>query len=170
SSGLALRHSRASANASQFPTRVVFFVQPHGQVPAAWNIPIPGLPAAADRFAERPLGGLLAEDFSEVLRPLHPFRDRLLAIEGLAHTVALADIAEITRSGGDLNNHSVSVAGLLTGTRALQRPGQPCTGSSRSLDQELAVRTAAPGRFGSRVYGSDYVPNATVAPFSFLGP
>lgn len=173
SSGLALRRSRASADAGSFPSRVVFFVQPHGQVPAAWKMPVPGLPAgpaATDRFAERPLGALAPEDFSEVLRPLHPFRDRLLAIEGLAHTVALADIAEITRSGGDLNNHSVSVAGLLTGTRALQRPGLPCTGGARSLDQELALRTGAPGRFGSRVYGSDYVPNSTVAPFSFLGP
>jgi len=170
SSGLALRHPGARADAGAFPTRIVFFVQPHGHVPGAWNMPIPGLPEAAGQFADRPLAGLAAGDFSEVLRPLHPFRDRLLAIEGLAHTVALADIAEITRTGGDLNNHSVSVAGLLTGTRALQRPGLPCTGASRSLDQELAARTAAPGRFGSRLYGSDYVPNSTVAPFSFLGP
>ena len=40
----------------------------------------------------------------------------------------------------------------------------------RSIEQVLALRTSGPGRFGSRVYGFDYVPNLTVAPFSFLGP
>ena len=48
-------------------------------------------------------------------------------------------------------------------------PGARCTGGARSLDQELALRTAAPGRFASRVWGADYVPNQTVAPFSFIG-
>src|SRR5258706_66023 len=42
------------------------------------------------------------------------------------------------------------------------------TGGARSLDQELGVRLAGPGRFSSRVYGADYVPNQTVSPFSFL--
>jgi len=150
------------------PSRVVFFVTPHGHVPNAWTMPIPGAPAAG--FAERSLVDLAPADLSDVLRPLHPFRKRLLAVEGLSHTSVLADIAEIMRTGGDLNNHSVGVAGLLTGTRAQQNSGAPCTGGARSLDQELAVRTGAPGRFGSRVYGFDYVPNSTVAPFSFLGP
>jgi hypothetical protein len=165
--GLAVRRPRARAADSTPPARVVFFVQPHGHIPNAWNMPIPGVPD--DQFSERSLVDLAPEDFSEVLRPLHPFRERLLAIEGLAHTSVLADLAEIQRTGGDMNNHSVSVAQLLTVSRALQIPGAPCTGGARSLDQELALRTAAPGRFGSRVYGSDYVPNSTMAPFSFLG-
>jgi hypothetical protein len=150
------------------PSRVVFFVTPHGHVPNAWTMPIPGAPATG--FAERSLVDLAPADLSDVLRPLHPFRKRLLAVEGLSHTSVLADIAEVMKTGGDLNNHSVGVAGLLTGTRAQQNAGSPCTGGARSLDQELAVRTGAPGRFGSRVYGFDYVPNSTVAPFSFLGP
>ena len=150
------------------PSRVVFFVTPHGLVPSSWTMPIPGGPT--DAFAERSLVGLAPADLSVVLRPLHPFRDRLLAVEGLSHATVLADIAEITRTGGDLNNHSIGVAGLLTGSRALQKTGIPCTGGARSLDQELALRTGGAGRFGSRVYGFDYVPNSTVAPFSFLGP
>jgi hypothetical protein len=150
------------------PTRIVFFVTPHGLVPDSWRMPIPGGPG--DAFAERSLVGLAPSDFSAVLRPLHPFRDRLLGVEGLAHASVLADIAAIQRTGGDLNNHSIGVAGLLTGSRALQRSGVPCTGGARSLDQELAVRLGGGGRFGSRVYGFDYVPNSTVAPFSFLGP
>ena len=158
----------AGGGGAMSPSRVVFFVTPHGHVPNAWTMPIPGAPAAG--FAERSLVDLAAPDFSEVLRPLHPFRKRLLAVEGLSHTSVLADIAEVMRTGGDLNNHSVGVAGLLTGTRAQQNGGAPCTGGSRSLDQELALRTGAPGRFGSRVYGFEYVPNSSVAPFSFLGP
>jgi hypothetical protein len=158
----------ALADSPDSPTRIVFFVTPHGHVPNGWMMPIPSGPTNA--FAERSLLPLAPTDFSDVLRPLHSFRDRLLVVEGLSHTAALADIAQVMKTGGDLNNHSVGVADLLTGTRALQIQSAPCSGGARSLDQELALRTLAPGRFGSRVYGFDYVPNSTVAPFSFLGP
>jgi hypothetical protein len=150
------------------PTRVVFFLTPHGHTPLGWNMPIPNGPYEA--FAERSLLPLAPADFSPILRPLYAFRDRLLVVEGLSHTSALEDIAEVMKSSGDLNNHSIGVANVLTGTRAMQISGSPCTGGGRSIDQELALRTIAPGRFGSRVYGFDYVPNQTVAPFSFLGP
>jgi len=163
------RPSRLRADAAPAPKRVVFFVTPHGLVPKSWMMAIPNGPT--DRFAQLPLADLAAAEFSEVLRPLHPFRDRLLPIEGLSHTSVLADLADLIRANtGDRNNHSVAVAHLLTGTTALQRAGTPCSGGARSIDQELAVRTGAPGRFGSRVYGFDYIPNATVAPFAFLGP
>jgi hypothetical protein len=169
-SAVAVPSGRAvRADAAPPPKRIVFFVTPHGFVPKSWMMEIPGGPT--DRFAERPLADLGVDDFSEVLRPLHAFRNRLLPIEGLSHTSVLADIAALVRARtGDSNNHSVAVAHLLTGAPALQRSGTPCSGGARSLDQELAVRTGAPGRFGSRVYGFDYIPNATVAPFSFLGP
>jgi hypothetical protein len=150
------------------PRRIVFFIQPHGHIPKAWNLPMPGVPYTAD--AAVPLEGLAQADLPEVLRPLHAFRTRLLVVEGLAHTSMLWDIAEVTRTQGDLNNHQVAVADLLTGTRAAQIPGARCTGGARSLDQVLGDRLAAPGRFASRVYGADYVPNQTVSPFSFLGP
>ena len=158
----------ARANGPSAPSRIVFYVQPHGHIPNAWNMDIPGGPS--DRFAERALVGLAPEEMSSTLRALHPFRERILAIEGLSHTSALADIAEITRQGGDLNNHQVGVADLLTGSRALQRSGTYCSGGARSLDQELARRGSAPGRFDSRVYGFDYIPNSVVSPFSYLGP
>jgi Protein of unknown function (DUF1552) len=166
--GLGMRsESRAIAGGPTGPSRIVFFVTPHGHVPKGWNMAIPN--GDVNAFAERSLNGLSSADFSEVLRPLHAFRDRLLVVEGLAHTSVLQDIAELIKSGGDGNNHNVAVAHLLTGTRARQRAGGPCTGGGRSIDQELALRTAAPGRFGSRVYAFDYIPNAVVAPFSFLG-
>jgi hypothetical protein len=163
------RGSAARADGTGFPSRIVFYVQPHGHIPNAWNMAIPG--GATDRFAERSLLGLDPEDLSPTLRPLYPFRDRLLAIEGLSHTSALADIAAVMQAGsGDLNNHQIGVADVLTGSRALQRTGTYCTGGSRTLDQELAVRLSAPGRFDSRVYGFDYIPNSIVSPFSYLGP
>jgi Protein of unknown function (DUF1552) len=160
---------RAFAEGNVFPSRIVFFVQPHAHVANSWKLTLPGLPT--DTFVEQSLRDLSVSEFSTVLKPLHAYRDRLLVVEGLAHTSVLMDIAEVKRANmnGDANNHSIAVAGLLSGARALQTPGLTCTGGARTLDQELALRTAAPGRFGSRVYGSDYVPNLTVAPFSFLG-
>jgi hypothetical protein len=163
------RSLTARANSPELPSRIVFYVQPHGHIPKAFNMDIPGGPV--DQFAERSLLALSPTDFSSTLRPLYPFRDRLLAIEGLSHTSALADIAAVMRAGsGDMNNHQIGVADVLSGTRALQRTGTYCTGGARTLDQELAVRLAAPGRFNSRVYGFDYIPNSVVSPFSYLGP
>jgi Protein of unknown function (DUF1552) len=156
------------AQTSLAPKRVVFFVQPHGHVPSSYTMAT-GAPASA--VGQLDLTGLAQADLSEVLRPLHPYRDRLLAIDNLAHTNALEDIAHVVASGGgDINNHNVAVADLLSGARAAQRPGFPCTGGAITIDQVLAQRTAGPGRFSSRVWGGDYIPNQAVAPFSFLGP
>lgn len=159
----------AHADQPETPSRIVFYVQPHGNIPNAWNMPIPDGPT--DAFAQRSLADLAPEDFSPTLRPFHAFRKRILAIEGLSHTAAIADLAAVWRAGsGDSNNHQIGVADVLTGTRALQRPGTYCSGGSRSIDQELARRLSAPGRFDSRVYGFDYVPNSMASPFSYLGP
>lgn len=167
-SGLLAGRRLAHAETITSPSRIVFYVQPHGHVPNAWTMAIPN--GATDVFAARSLGGLTADEMCPSLRALHPFRDRLLAIEGLSHTASLADIAAVTRAGsGDLNNHQIAVADLLTGSRALQRGGGAyCAGGATSIDQVLAVRTGAPGRFGSRVYGFDYIPNSMPSPFSYL--
>jgi hypothetical protein len=163
------RDRLARAGGPAYPSRIVFYVQPHGHIPDAWNMPIPGGPT--DQYAERSLATLQPSDFSPTLAPLYDFRDRLLAIEGLSHTIALADIEAVTQAGsGDLNNHQIAVADLLTGARALQQPGTYCTGGAQTVDQVLAARGSAPGRFDSRVYGYDYVPNSVVSPFSYLGP
>jgi len=161
-----LKGSIARAGGNSAPARIVFYVQPHGHLPKTWKMDVPGGPT--DAVATRSLVGLAPADFSPTLRPLYAFRDRLLAVEGLSHTSALADIAAVMKTGGDLNNHQIGVADVLTGERALQRAGTYCTGGARTLDQELAVRLAAPGRFDSRVYGFDYVPNSVVSPFSYL--
>jgi hypothetical protein len=168
-SSLFHQSSIARADGMTYPSRIVFYVQPHGHIPDAWSMAIPGGPT--DQFAERSLLDLQPTDFSPTLQPLYGFRDRLLAIEGLSHTSALVDIAAVAKAGtGDLNNHQIGVADVLTGSRALQQAGTYCTGGARSLDQELASRGSAPGRFDSRVYGFDYIPNSVVSPFSYLGP
>jgi hypothetical protein len=165
------RGSIARADVPAFPSRIVFYVQPHGHIPAAWNMTIPGAPPP-DQYAEMPLAALTqATNLSQPLQPLFAFRDRLLVIEGLSHTAALADIAAVLAAGtGDLNNHQVAVADLLSGSRALQQPGTYCTGGATTVDQILAKRLSAPGRFDSRYYGFGYVPNSVVSPFSYLGP
>jgi hypothetical protein len=156
------------SGAGSGPPRIVFYVQPHGHIPSTVNMSIPG--GSTTNFAEMPLTGLAQSDLSSILRPLYPFADRLLAIEGLCHTSALVDIEDVTLAGtGDLNNHQVGVADVLTCNRALQQPGTYCTGGGISIDQLLANRLAAPGRYGSRVYGFNYVPNSVVSPFSYLG-
>lgn len=163
------RGRSALAGPTTFPPRIIFYVQPHGRLPLAWNMPIPGGPT--DQFAVRPLGDLALTDFSPTLQPLYDYRDKLLVIEGLCHTSVLWDIAQVMAAGsGDLNNHQVAVAGTLTGSRALQQPGTYCTGGATTLDQVLGQRTAGPGRFDSRVYGFNYVPNSVISPFSYLGP
>ena len=159
----------ARASSPTYPSRIVFYVQPHGHIPNAFNMPIPGAPT--NQFAELSLANLAQSELSPTLQPLYAYRDRLLAIEGLSHTSALADIAAVMAAGsGDLNNHQVGVADVLTGSRALQRPGIYCTGGAMTVDQVLAARLSAPGRFDSRVYGFDYIPNSVVSPFSYLGP
>jgi hypothetical protein len=168
-SSLLYRGSIARAGAPTFPSRIVFYVQPHGHIPNAWNMAVPG--GATDAYAEMSLLELAASDLSPTLAPLYAYRDRLIAIEGLSHTSALADIAAVNQAGtGDANNHQIGVADVLTGARALQQQGTYCTGGAETIDQVLAARGAAAGRFDSRVYGFDYVPNSVVSPFSYLGP
>ena len=167
-SGIVNAPGAAKAGPSTSPTRILFYVQPHGHIPNAFKMAIPDGPANA--FAERSLTPLAASDLSPTLRPLHPFRDKLIAIEGLSNTAALADIAAVMAAGsGDLNNHQIAVADILAGTRALQRSGTYCTGGARTLDQELAKRLTMAGHYDSRVYGYNYIPNSIVSPFSYLG-
>src|SRR5579859_1279422 len=163
------RVARAGGTAS--PSRIVFYVQPHGHLPAAWNMPIPGAPPL-DQYAEMSLASLQQpSDLCQPIQSLFPFRDRMLVVEGLSHTAALADIAAVTAAGtGDLNNHQIGVADVLTGARALQQSGTYCTGGATTVDQVLARRLAAPGRYDSRYYGFPYYPNSVASPFSYLGP
>lgn len=160
--------ARSASADTRGPLRVVFFVQPHGHVWSRWHMPVPYV--APTGYGERALADVSAAEFSDVLRPLHPMRQNILAIEGLAQTSALADLAVIRREHlPDDNDHHVGTAHVLCPQRTLQRAGTFATGNSPSIDQVIAQRTAGAGRFASRVYGYDYMPNAAVTPFSFVG-
>ena len=136
----------------------------------AWNMPLPAVRRIA--FAERSLASARA-------RGLQP---------------DLAAAASVPRSAARRRG-SVAHVGARRhrrGDEAERRSQQPlrwasrtCSRAARALQRSAARRApaararsirssrcerSAPGRFGSRVYGFDYVPNSTVAPFSFLGP
>src|SRR5215468_3638612 len=92
-SALLDQNRTALADATAPPSRIVFYIQPHGHIPAAWKMAIPGAPPA-NQYAEMSLAALQKPtDLCEPLQSLFAFRDRLLVIEGLAHTASLADIA-----------------------------------------------------------------------------
>ena len=102
--------------------------------------------ADATQFAERvaPRRSRRAE-FSPTLAPLYPYRDRLLAIEGLcAHVGAGRHRRGDAAGSGDLNNHQVGVADVLTGARALQRAGHVLHRAARATHRPGARRCATP--------------------------
>ena len=94
----------ASGDGPSFPSRIVFFIQPHAHIPNAWNMPMPG--ATTTSFAERSLIGLTSGEFSPALRPLHPFRNHLLAIDKPA-----GDRFTAPAPGGSIAANSSGVSG-----------------------------------------------------------
>src|SRR5262245_15000601 len=120
-----------AAYAQTVPKRLVVLYTEHGPVTGRWEFRPPGMPATPAAEWELPLGALAATDFTETLRPLHPYRNDLLILEGLAMTTAIGD-----KQG---NNHGVASGHRLTA--ALE-------GSKHvSFDQYVADQVAVPGRF-----------------------
>ncbi len=138
------------ADDSGAPCRVVFLLSHHGLVYDRWSMRPAGAP---DNGAwEEPLGALNSDQFSPILRPLHPYRDNLMILDGLDQVVIKA-----VRGG-----HFDGPIGAMTGASALgsgaeARPGAP------SLDQLIAEQIALPDRFRSLELGSG-------GPFSSLEP
>ena len=159
----ALSSTRVSAGDEPPAKRVIFFCTGHAHVWNGWHVPLPGLPT--DRTVERSLLGMTRDELSPVLRPFHAMRDRVLPIEGIAHTTVLGDLAGLAgRTGVDPNHHNLAMAHLLTGQIARQRgPGTLCIGGGRSIDQEIGSRLSAPGRFDACVWGANHW-----MPYSFL--
>jgi hypothetical protein len=129
-----------AAYAQAMPRRLVVLYTEHGPVTGRWELRPPGLGATPASEWELPLGPLAETDFTETLKPLFPYRNDLLVLEGLAMTTAIAD-----KQG---NNHSVAGGHRLTaameGTKHV------------SFDQYVADQVAVPGRFKSL----GFTPNA----------
>ncbi len=120
-----------AAHAQAPAKRLVVFYTGHGPVTGKWELRPPGMPATPQSEWELPLGPLAATDFSKTLQPLHPYREDVLILEGLALTSAIAD-----KQG---NNHGVATGHRLTGAVA---------GAKHvSFDQYVADAVAVPGRF-----------------------
>ena len=116
------------------PKRLIIFFTQHGTVYGNWRMRPGGVSANADFSA--PLGGLAQSEFSEILRPLHPMRDKLLVVDGLAMTSVEAD--ELG------NGHDLGTRGALTCAQLVNgSAGGP------SIDQIVAQRIRQPGRLDS---------------------
>jgi hypothetical protein len=136
------------------PKRVVFFITPHGTVPGRWHMRQPGRDAEEYDYS---LTSLTEGDLSEILRPLHRHRDKLLVVDGLARMVTYAEEYRVAELGqpGDINRHHIGQAHLLTSTWAYQG-ASTARGGARSIDQEIGETLGQPGRWNSRVYGFNH--------------
>lgn len=143
-----------SAAAQTMPARLVFFITPHGTVPGRWNMRQSGRDQEEYDFA---LGGLTTGQFSDILRPLHRHRDKLLIVDGLSRAVTYAEEYRVAEEGmsGDINRHHIGQAHLLTSTWAFQG-ASTARGGALSIDQEIGNAVGQPGRWDSRVYGFNH--------------
>jgi hypothetical protein len=136
------------------PKRVIFYITPHGTVPGRWHMRQPGRDNEEYDYS---LSGLGELEFSDILRPLHRHRDKLLIVDGLARMVTYAEeyrVAELGQSG-DINRHHIGQAHLLTNTWAFQG-ASTARGGSHSVDQEIGNAVGQPGRWNTRVYGFNH--------------
>jgi hypothetical protein len=136
------------------PKRVIFYITPHGTVPGRWHMRQPGRDNEEYDFG---LGGLGESEFSDILRPLHRHRDKMLVIDGLARMVTYAEEYRVFELGysGDVNRHHIGQAHLLTSTWAYQG-ASTARGGAHSIDQEIGNAVGQPGRWNSRVYGFNH--------------
>ncbi|MBX3247375.1 MAG: DUF1552 domain-containing protein [Myxococcales bacterium] len=144
------RGSRAAAQAAP-PTRIAFFITPHGMVPPTWQMRDPGS-LATDH--ELDLRGLAESDFSRTFQPLHSLRDKLLILDNLTMATSIAESKRVRNGNGhDGNEHHLGQAHLLTSTWSVQRSGSTAIGGGRSLDLTIGDAVGVPGRFANRIYG-----------------
>jgi hypothetical protein len=104
-----------------------------------------------------PLSGLSESQFSDVLRPLHRHRNKLLVVDGLDRMTIFAEEYEHYYNGkpSDINRHHLAQATLLTSTWTYQG-AETARGGARSVDQEIGNTIGQPGRWNSRVYGFNH--------------
>ena len=142
------------ALAQSSPKRLIYYITPHGTVPGRWHMRQPGRDGEQYDYA---LGGLGESDFSDILRPLHRHRDKLLVVDGLARMVTYAEEYRVGELGysGDINRHHIGQAHLLTSTWAYQGAGT-ARGGAKSVDQEIGQAIGQPGRWNTRVYGFNH--------------
>ncbi|MCY1011429.1 DUF1552 domain-containing protein [Nannocystis pusilla] len=118
--------------------RLLMLMTEHGTVYQNWRMRPGNLPEDTDW--EAPLGALGESDFSEILRPLHGFRDRLLVLDG---------VGMATGHMTGINEHEEGHATCLTGTLAQPVDGGVALAAGPSIDQIVAGAVAEPGQIAS---------------------
>ncbi|MBC8071012.1 MAG: DUF1552 domain-containing protein [Deltaproteobacteria bacterium] len=127
------------AHAATPPRRFIVFYTQNGCWYDGWKMRRPGL-GEADRW-RFDLVGAEASEFSEQLAALHPWRDRIAIVDGLAMVSAEADVAGILR-------HEIGHVHSLTGGMVEVVSGRAFA-SAPSLDQLVADANARPDRLRS---------------------
>lgn len=129
------------------PRRIVFVFTQHGTVYDNWRMRRPGLPEDAEWSLD--LRGAPVEDFSRILRPLHPWRAQMTAFDGLALASALGDMV--------FNEHFKGTLHALTGAPMQRLAADRVAAGGASVDQLIARVIRRPDRL-------------TSLPFSVFGP
>lgn len=118
--------------------RMLLLMTEHGTVYQNWRMRPGNLSEETDW--EVPLGDLAASDFSEILRPLHGYRDRLLVLDG---------VGMATGHMTGINEHEEGHATCLTGTLAQPIQGGVALAGGPSIDQIVAAAVTEPGQIAS---------------------
>jgi hypothetical protein len=130
------RHRWAAAGDSGPPKRLIILSSTQGSVYDHWTMKPEGMTGPG----ELALSSLAANDFSRSLAPLHPYRDRLLLLDGLSMATADLDLPGYRHEKGWLH--------AWTGTWA-HFNGSELLSSAPSLDQLVAQEIARADRLGS---------------------
>jgi len=130
---------QARGAAGDAPTRLIVLVSQHGGWMPTWAMNPAGQPS--DQVWEQDLTTMDASEFSASLAPLHPWRDRMVAIEGLSMVSGDIDPAGVLR-------HEIGQIHTLTGNEVEMVSGLPI-GKSASIDQLIANHIALPDRLRS---------------------
>lgn len=73
------------------PCRLVVFFHEHGVYYDSWKMRLPNSPTSELLDWEFELGNVGVEDFSQILAPLHPHRQDMIVLDGLAYLTAMSD-------------------------------------------------------------------------------
>lgn len=123
--------------------RIVIMTQDHGPVRETWSMRRGNPEGAGWQYN---LDDSDPMSFSESLRPLHPHRDKLLVLEGLAMASAISEPLA--------DNHVYARMHLLTGAATV---GGNHGSGGPSVDQVIARAVAQPGRLPSVEFASQYL-------------
>ncbi len=138
-----VQNGAAFAQTAAAPAKrlIVFFSQ-LGTWHPDWKIHPAGKPT--DSFWELNLSGMAEDEFSKALKPLYPYRDRTVMIDGLAMASAELDQTDARHAKGQVHALTGANISLVDGI---------VLGSAKSIDQRIAEEIADFNRWKSLEIG-----------------